>query len=47
MLYDFIQVPNSAREVYTKNYDFSNYKLFSTISLMQKHILNPRNYYKQ
>jgi hypothetical protein len=28
MLYDFIHVLNSAREVYTKKYYFSNSKLF-------------------
>jgi hypothetical protein len=47
MLYDFIQVLNSAKEVYTKNYHFSNSKLFSTISLPQKQGLNPRNYSKK
>jgi hypothetical protein len=47
MLSDFIQVLNSAREFYTKNQYFSNHKLFSTISLLQKKRLNPRNYSKQ
>jgi hypothetical protein len=47
MLSNFIQVLNSAREVYTKNYYFSNSKLFSTISLLQKLRLNHRNYSKQ
>jgi hypothetical protein len=47
MLSDFIQVLNSARELYTKNQYFSNHKLFSTIYLLQKQILNPRNYSKQ
>jgi hypothetical protein len=47
MLYDFIQVLNSARKVYTKNYYFSSSKLFSKISLLQKQRLNPRNYSKQ
>jgi hypothetical protein len=47
MLSDFIQVLNSARDVYTKNHYFSNSKLFSTISLLQKQRLNPRNYSKQ
>jgi hypothetical protein len=47
MLYDFIQVLNSATDVYTKHYYFSNSKLFSTISLLQKQGLNPTNYYKQ
>jgi hypothetical protein len=47
MLSDFITIPNSAREVYTNNYYFSNSKLFSKISLLQKHRLNPRNYSKQ
>jgi hypothetical protein len=47
MLSDFIQVLNSSRDVYTKNYYISNSKLFSIISLLQKNRLNPRNYYKQ
>jgi hypothetical protein len=47
MIFDFIQVPHSAREVYTKNQYFSNHRLFSTISLLQKQRLNPRNYSKQ
>jgi hypothetical protein len=40
-------VLNSARKFYTKDYYFSNSKLFSTISLLQKQRLNPRNYSKQ
>jgi hypothetical protein len=47
MLSDFIQVLNSVLDVYTKNYYFSNSKLFSTISLLQKQRLNPGNYSKQ
>jgi hypothetical protein len=47
MLSDFIQVLNSSRNVYTKNHYFSNYQTFSTISLLQKQGLNPRNYSKQ
>jgi hypothetical protein len=47
MLYDFIQVLNSARDVYTKNYYFSKHILFTIISLPQKQRLNPRNYSKQ
>jgi hypothetical protein len=47
MLSDFIQVLHSSRKVYTKNYYFSNSKLFSTISLLQKQRLNPRTYSKQ
>jgi hypothetical protein len=47
MLYDFLQVLNSARDVYTKNYYFSMHILFTTISLLQKKRLNPRNYSKQ
>jgi hypothetical protein len=47
MLSDFVQVLNSARDIYTKNYYFSNSKLFSTISLLQKQILNHENYSKQ
>jgi hypothetical protein len=43
---DFIHVLNSAREFYTKNQYFSNSKLFSTISLLQKLRLNPINYSK-
>jgi hypothetical protein len=46
MLSDFTQVLNSAKEAYTKNYHFSNSKLFSTISLPQKQRLNPKNYSK-
>jgi hypothetical protein len=46
MLYDFIQVLNSARDVYTKNYYFSMHILFTTNSLLQKQRLNPRNYSK-
>jgi hypothetical protein len=44
MLFDFMQVLNSARDIYTKNYYFSNSKLCSTISLLQKQRLNPGNY---
>jgi hypothetical protein len=44
---DFIHVLYSARKLYTKNQYFSNHKLFSTISLLQKQRLNPRNYSKQ
>jgi hypothetical protein len=47
MLSDFMQVLNSARDVYTKKHYFYNYKLFSTISLLQKQRLNPRNYSKK
>jgi hypothetical protein len=47
MLSDFKQVINSARDIYTKNYYFSNSKLFSTISLLKKERLNPGNYSKQ
>jgi hypothetical protein len=47
MLSDFMQVLNSARNVYTQNHYFSKYILFSTISLLQKQRLNPRNYSKQ
>jgi hypothetical protein len=47
MVSDFIQVLNSAREVYTNNYYFSNSKLFSTISLLQKLRFNHSNYSKQ
>jgi hypothetical protein len=46
VLSDFIQVLNSARDVYTKNHYFSMHILFTTISL-QKKILNPINYSKQ
>jgi hypothetical protein len=42
-----MQVLNSARDIYTKNYYFSNSKLFSTISLLQNQRLNPGNYSKQ
>jgi hypothetical protein len=41
-----MQILNSARDIYTKNF-FSNSKLFSIISLLQKQILNPGNYSKQ
>jgi hypothetical protein len=44
---NFIQVLNSARELYTKNQYFSNSKLFSTNSLLEKRRLNPRNYSEQ
>jgi hypothetical protein len=47
MLSDFMQVLNSARNVYTKNHYFSKHILFTTISLLQKQRLNPRNYSKQ
>jgi hypothetical protein len=47
MFYDFIQVLHSAREFDTKNQYFSNSKLFSTISLLQKQRLNPKNYSKE
>jgi hypothetical protein len=47
MLSDFVHVLNSARNVYNKNHYFSNYQTFSTISLLQKQRLNPRNYSKQ
>jgi hypothetical protein len=42
-----MQVLNSAMDIYTKNHYFSNSKLFSTISLLQKHRLNHGNYSKQ
>jgi hypothetical protein len=47
MLSDFIQVLNSSRKFYTKDYYFSNSKLFSTISLLQTQRLNLGNYFKQ
>jgi hypothetical protein len=47
MLSNFIQVLNSARDVYTKNYYFSMHNLFTTIPLPQKQRLNPKNYSKQ
>jgi hypothetical protein len=47
MLYDFIQVLNSARDIYTKNHYFSKHVLFTTNYLLQKKRLNPRNYSKQ
>jgi hypothetical protein len=47
MFSDFKQVLNNARDIHTKNYYFSNTKLFSTISLLQKQRLNPGNYSKQ
>jgi hypothetical protein len=47
MFSDFIQVLNSAREFYTKNHYFSMHILLTTISLLQKQRLNPRNYYEQ
>jgi hypothetical protein len=46
MLYDFIQVLNSARDVYTKNHYFLVHILFTTISLLQRQRLNLRNYSK-
>ena len=47
MLSDFMQVLNNARDIYTENHYFSNSKIFSTISLLQKQRLNPTNYSKQ
>jgi hypothetical protein len=47
MFSDFIQVLNSAREFYINNYYFPRHILFTTISLLQKQRLNPRNYSKQ
>jgi hypothetical protein len=47
MFSDFMQVLHSAREVYTKNYYFSMHILFTKIYLLQKQILNPKNYSKQ
>jgi hypothetical protein len=47
MISDFIQVLHSAWDLYTKNYYFSNHKLFSTIALLLKQILNHKNYSKQ
>jgi hypothetical protein len=44
---DLMQVLNSIRKHYTKNEYFTKYILFSTISLLQYHKLNPRNYSKQ
>jgi hypothetical protein len=46
MIYDFMHVLNSARNIYNKNYYFSNHILFTTISLLQKQRLNPRIYSK-
>jgi hypothetical protein len=42
-----MQVLNSARNVYTKNYYFPKHILFTTISSLQKQRLNPRNYSKE
>jgi hypothetical protein len=47
MLSDFMQVLNSASDIYTKNHYFSKSKLFSPISLLQKQRLIPRNYPKK
>jgi hypothetical protein len=47
MLADFIQILNSARDVYTKNHYFPKHNLFTTISLLQKQRLNPKTYSKQ
>jgi hypothetical protein len=41
---DFIQTLNSTREIYSKTHYFSHYKSFSTIYILQKQRLNPRNY---
>jgi hypothetical protein len=46
MFSDFIQVLNSAREFYTKNYYFPMHIVFTTIYLLQKQRLNPKNYSK-
>jgi hypothetical protein len=45
--YDFIHVLNSAREFYTKNQHFPSHISFTTISLLQRQRLNPRNCSKQ
>jgi hypothetical protein len=42
-----VQVLNSARDIYTKNYYFYKHILITTNSLLQKQILNPRIYSKQ
>jgi hypothetical protein len=42
-----MQVLNSARDSYTMNHYFSMHILFTTISLLQKQRLNPRNYSKR
>jgi hypothetical protein len=47
MLSDFIQVLNSATDVYTKNHYFPKHILFTTISLLQKQRLNHKNYSKE
>jgi hypothetical protein len=47
MFSNFIQVLRSSREFYTMNQYFSNLKLFSTNSLLQKQRLNSINYSKQ
>jgi hypothetical protein len=47
LFFDFMQVLNSARNIYTKNYYFSKHILFTTNSLLQKQKLNPRIYSKQ
>jgi hypothetical protein len=47
MFSDFIQVPHSAREFYTKTQYFSSHRLFSIISLLQRQRLKPRNYSKK
>jgi hypothetical protein len=47
MLSDFMQVPNSSRDIYTKNHYFSMHIIFTTISLLQKERLKTRNYSKQ
>jgi hypothetical protein len=47
LLSDFIQVLNSARNIYTKNYYFSKHILFTTNSLLQKKRLNPIIYSKK
>jgi hypothetical protein len=43
----FSEVLNSARDIYTKNHYFYMHVLFTTISLLPKQRLNPRNYSKQ
>jgi hypothetical protein len=47
MISDYIQVQHSATDIYTKNHYFSMHILFTTISLLLKQRLNPRNYSKQ
>jgi hypothetical protein len=47
LLSDFMQVLNNIKKHSTKNEYFHKHIQVTTISLLQEHNLNHRNYYKQ